>query len=71
MTQKTLPQGEYLVRLEDGATVLCATHMSAVRLACEAAGVDVDIWTIPDDEEPMTCQACHLAEVQAPRIILQ
>jgi hypothetical protein len=70
-TQELEPgQAEYLVRLQDGATVLCEAHMNAVRLACEAAQVDLDIFQLPWDDEPIRCQACHLAAVTRPQIIL-
>jgi len=70
-----VPNGEYIVKLEENVTVLCEAHMNAMRLTCEAASVPVEIYQInPDpeqpDEEPVVCQACHLAEVKRPKIIL-
>jgi len=70
-----VPDAEYIVTLEENVTVLCEAHMNAMKLACEAAGVPVDIFKImPDpenpDEEPIACQACHLAEVKRPKIML-
>lgn len=67
-----VPSARYLVDFKEGnATVLCEAHMNAMRLSCEAAGVAIDIYEIPKDEEPVACQACHLAEVKRPKIILQ
>jgi len=67
----SVPDAEYLVDFHNGnATMLCETHMNAMRLACQAAGVEFDIYHIPQDEPPAACQACHLAEMQRPRIIL-
>ena len=65
-----VPHAEYLVKLEDNVTVLCEAHMNAMKLACEAAGVPVDIYQIDPEEEPIVCQACHLVEVKRPKIIL-
>lgn len=67
-----VPRAEYLIDFREGnATVLCEAHMNALKLACEAAGVDIDVYQIPDDEESVACQACHLVEVKRPKIILQ
>lgn len=65
-----VPNAEYLIRLEENVTVLCAAHTNAMRLACEAAGVPAEIYEIDPAEEPIACQACHLAEVKRPKIIL-
>ena len=51
-------------------TVLCEAHMNAMRLACEASGIAVEIYKIDPEEEPIACQACHLAEVKRPKIIV-
>lgn len=65
-----VPDAEYLVDFRNGnATMLCAAHMQAMRLTCEAAGLDIAIYNMPEDESAQ-CQACHLAEMQRPRIIL-
>jgi hypothetical protein len=71
----SVPNGEYIITLEENVTILCEAHMMAMRLACEAAGVPVEIYQInadPEnpDEEPVVCQACHLAEVKRPKIVL-
>jgi len=65
-----VPRAEYLITLEENVTVLCLAHMTAMRLACEAAQVPAEIYAIDPEEEPIACQACHLAEVQRPKIIL-
>jgi multimeric flavodoxin WrbA len=49
---------------------LCTAHMTAMRLACEAAAVEISVYELPEDEEPIACQACHLTEVKRPKIIL-
>lgn len=67
-----VPPAEYIVDFREGnATVLCEAHMMAMRDTCEAAGVPVNIYPLPDDEEPIVCQACHLTEVKRPKILLQ
>lgn len=65
-----VPRAQYLVKLEENVTVLCEAHMMAMKLACEAAGVPVEIYQIDAEEEPIACQACHLAEVKRPKIML-
>lgn len=65
-----LNQAQYIVQIEQGATVLCSAHAQALRLAFEAAGHELPLFEIPDDEEPIVCQACHLAEMQRPKVIL-
>lgn len=66
----SVPNAEYLVKMEDNVTVLCEAHMNAMRLTCEAANVPVEIYAIDPEEEPIACQACHLAEVKRPKIVL-
>jgi len=66
----SVPEARYLVDFRNGnATMLCEAHMQAMRLTCQAAGLDIAIYDMPSDEEAV-CQACHLAEMQRPRIIL-
>lgn len=70
-TPSTLPEAEYIVQFSDGnATVLCDTHMTALRMAAAAALQPVDIYQLPEDEPSIVCQACHLADLQRPRIVL-
>jgi hypothetical protein len=67
-----VPLAEYLVDFREGnATVLCEAHMMAMRDTCEAASISFDAYHIPQDEDPVACQACHLQEVKRPKIILQ
>lgn len=67
----SVPPAEYVVDFSEGnATVLCEAHMQAMKLACDAAGVDIAVYRIPEEEEPIVCQACHLVEVKRPKIIL-
>lgn len=68
---RNVPPATHLVTIGgQGATLLCETHMQAMRLTCNAAAVPMEIFELPADEEPVVCQACHLAEVNRPRIIL-
>ena len=67
----SVPIATHLVIVADqGATMLCEAHMMAMRHTCDAAQIPIEIYLIPEDEEPAVCQACHLAEVQRPKIIL-
>ena len=66
-----VPDATHLVVVADqGATMLCLAHMMAMRHTCDAAAIAIEIYEIPPDEEPAVCQACHLAEVHRPKIIV-
>ena len=66
-----VPRATYLVTIADqGATLLCEAHMQAMRHTCDSAGVSVEIFELQADDKPVACQACHLAELNRPKIIL-
>lgn len=65
-----VPRAEYLIKMDENVTVLCEAHMNAMKLTCEAVGVPAEIYKIDEEEEPIACQACHLAEVKRPKIML-
>ena len=66
-----VPNATHLVIVDDqGATLLCEAHMMAMQHTLAAANVPVEIYEIPGDEPPVACQACHLTEVNRPKIIL-
>ena len=66
-----VPHATHLIVVGDqGATMLCLAHMMAMRHTCDAAAIPVEIYEMPPDDEPVACQACHLAEVHRPKIIL-
>ena len=66
-----VPRATHLVTIGDqGATLLCEAHMMAMRHTLDAAAVSQEIFEIPQDDEPVACQACHLVEVNRPKIIL-
>lgn len=67
---REVPPAKYIIALEENVTVLCEAHMMAMKLACEAAGVPAEIYEIGTEEEPIACQACHLAEVKRPKIVI-
>jgi hypothetical protein len=66
-----VPQATHLVTIGDqGATLLCEAHMNAMRHTLDAAAVSQEIFELPADQDPVVCQACHLVEVNRPKIIL-
>jgi hypothetical protein len=66
-----VPDATHLVVVDDqGATMLCEAHTNAMQHTLAAAAVPVEIYLLPPDEEPIACQACHLVEVNRPKIIL-
>lgn len=68
--QPEIPNAEYIVRVGDGATLLCHRHALAFQHTMQASLQDAEIYEFPADEEPAKCQACYLADQQAPRILL-
>lgn len=58
-----MSQATHLVVLREGTTVLCETHARAMQLITQAADVECDLYILPEDEEPISCQACRLAEI--------
>ena len=66
-----VPNATHLVTVGDqGATLLCESHMNAMRHTLTSADVPFEIYELPADDEPVACQACHLVEVNRPKIIL-
>jgi hypothetical protein len=61
---------QFLIALDDGATLLCARHAVAFQQVMNSAGASHDIYELDADEDPVACQACHLSDLNAPRIIL-
>ena len=61
---RSIENAEYLVMIGDGATVLCTKHRDSLVLAFVAAGQELDVYEIGSDEEPIACQACHLAAMK-------
>jgi hypothetical protein len=60
----------FLIRIDDGATVLCARHAVAYEMIQRAVGKTAEIYQLDPDEDEIACQACDLSELQRPRIIL-
>jgi hypothetical protein len=68
---REVPQATHIAVVADqGATLLCEGHMMAMKHTLDSADVSYEIYILPEDEEPVACQACHLAEVNRPKIIL-
>lgn len=61
---RSIENGEYLVKIGDGATVLCEKHKNSLVHILVAANQDPEIYNIGEDEEPIACQACHLAALK-------
>ena len=66
-----VPDATHIAVVDDqGATLLCEAHMNAMRHTLTSADVPFEIYELPADEAPVACQACHLVEVNRPKIIL-
>ena len=50
---------QFLIALDDGATLLCARHAVAFQQVMNSAGASHDIYELDADEDPVACQACH------------
>ena len=61
----TIELAEYLIILDGGATVLCERHRDAFVNINDAADRAYEVYEMEDDEDPISCQACHLAAVHA------
>ena len=61
---RSIENGEYLVKIGDGATVLCKRHLAALAAAFAAAQQTLEAFEIDPEEEPISCQACHMAATQ-------
>jgi len=61
---RSIENAEYLVMIGDGATVLCTKHKDSLVHILVAANQGPEIYDIGDDEEPIACQACHLAAMR-------
>jgi hypothetical protein len=67
----SVPDATHIAVVDDqGATLLCEAHMMAMQHTLTSAHVPFEIYELPEDEEPVACQACHLVEVNRPKIIL-
>ena len=55
----------HIVILREGSTVLCAAHANAMLLVSDAADIECDIFPLLEDEDPIHCQACRLAEIKS------
>jgi len=72
---KTIQLATHLVRsvglADNVATVLCEMHKDAYVDTLTAMGTDLDVFAIAEDEDPISCQACHLAAMRLSTNTLQ
>jgi hypothetical protein len=61
----TIELAEYLITRDGGATVLCERHKDAFVDINTALGHEHEVFAMSEDEDPISCQACHLAAVRA------
>lgn len=61
---RSIENAEYLVRIGDGATVLCEKHRDSLVHIMTAAQQQPEVYAIDPEEEPIACQACHLAALK-------
>jgi hypothetical protein len=61
----TIELAEYLIMMDGGATVLCERHREAFEHINTAMNRTYEVYAMEDDEDPISCQACHLAGVKA------
>ena len=55
---------------ENEATVLCLKHTQSLEFIMQAAGRELGLYELDPADGEVTCQACHLADLVQPRIIL-
>ena len=71
---RTIELATHLVKVVDSdrdATVLCEVHKDAFIDTLTAMGQDLDVYQIAEDEDPISCQACHLAAMRLSTTTLQ
>jgi len=61
----TIELAEYVITMDGGATVLCERHRQAFVTITDAMNRPYEVYAMEDDEDPISCQACHLAAVHA------
>ena len=61
----TIELAEYLIMMDGGATVPCERHKAAFEHITDAMSKTYEVYALEDDEDPISCQACHLAAVHA------
>ena len=61
----TIELAEYLIMMDGGATVLCERHKDAFVHINTAMAREHEVYAMEEDEDPISCQACHLAAVHA------
>ena len=61
----TIELAEYLITMDGGATVLCERHKTAFEHITDSMMKEYEVFAMNEDEDPISCQACHLAAVQA------
>ena len=61
-----LKQAKYLVSIDSNATVLCGGHAKIFQDIQAALTQSYDMYEMDPADEPIVCQACHLAFVKTP-----
>jgi len=61
----TIELAEYVITMDGGATVLCERHREAFEHINTAMNRTYEVYEMEADEDPISCQACHLAAVHA------
>jgi hypothetical protein len=61
----TIELAQYVITMDGGATVLCEKHKQAFEHINTAMNKQYEVYLMEEDEDPISCQACHLAAVQA------
>ena len=51
--------------MDGGATVLCERHKTAFEHITDSMMKEYEVFAMNEDEDPISCQACHLSAVQA------
>lgn len=68
---RSIETAQYLVKIGDGATVLCERHKDSLVQTFVAAGQPLEVYAIDPEEEPISCQACHLAAMKDTQGMMQ
>ena len=59
-----LQLAKYLVAIDNNATVLCGGHTKIFQDIQKALSQGYDMYELDPEDDPIVCQACHLASVK-------
>lgn len=66
MDDHELQRAKYLVSIDSNGTVLCGGHAKIFQDIQAALSQGYEMYELDAEDEPIVCQACHLAWIKTP-----